>query len=65
MTPSAAPSSGFRGPRSGLVKLLDIAKGGMGTVELSLRREGGFRRLCAVKRAKQEPSAREMFGKRR
>jgi len=65
MTPSAAPSSGFRGPRSGLVKLLDIAKGGMGTVELSLRREGGFRRLCAVKRLHphllQDEDLRAMF----
>jgi serine/threonine-protein kinase len=31
-------------------KLLDLAKGGMGTVELSLRRDGEFRRVCAVKR---------------
>jgi hypothetical protein len=47
---SASPQRGFHGPRSGLLKLLDLAKGGMGTVELGLRREGGFRRLYAVKR---------------
>ena len=40
----------FTGPRTGLLKLLELAKGGMGTVELGLRREGGFRRLYAVKR---------------
>ncbi len=38
------------GSRSGLLKLFDLAKGGMGTVELALRREGEFRRLHAVKR---------------
>jgi eukaryotic-like serine/threonine-protein kinase len=50
MPTSTSPPSGFRGPRSRLIKLLDLAKGGMGTVELGLRREGGFRRLYAVKR---------------
>jgi serine/threonine-protein kinase len=50
MPTSTSPQRGFHGPRSGLLKLLDLAKGGMGTVELGLRREGGFRRLYAVKR---------------
>ena len=50
MPPSTSSPPGFKGPRTGLVKLLDLAKGGMGTVELGLRREGGFRRLYAVKR---------------
>jgi serine/threonine-protein kinase len=50
MPPSTSLPPGFKGPRTGLVKLLDLAKGGMGTVELGLRREGGFRRLYAVKR---------------
>lgn len=50
MPTSTSPPRGFHGPRTGLLKLLDLAKGGMGTVELGLRREGGFRRLYAVKR---------------
>ena len=50
MTRIAPPSTRPPAPRAGLVKLLEIAKGGMGTVELCLRREGEFRRLCAVKR---------------
>jgi serine/threonine-protein kinase len=50
MPTSTPPPRGFNGPRTGLLKLLDLAKGGMGTVELGLRREGEFRRLYAVKR---------------
>ncbi len=50
MPTSTSPPRGFNGRRPGLVKLLDLARGGMGTVELGLRREGGFRRLYAVKR---------------
>jgi tRNA A-37 threonylcarbamoyl transferase component Bud32 len=50
MPTSNSPPRGATGPRSGLLKLFDLAKGGMGTVELALRREGEFRRLHAVKR---------------
>jgi serine/threonine-protein kinase len=50
MPTSTSPPRGFNGPRTGLLKLLDLARGGMGTVELGLRREGEFRRLYAVKR---------------
>jgi eukaryotic-like serine/threonine-protein kinase len=50
MPTSISPPRSFPGARAGLLKLLDLAKGGMGTVELGLRREGGFRRLYAVKR---------------
>ena len=45
MPTSTSPPSGSTGSRSGLLKLLDLAKGGMGTVELALRREGEFRRI--------------------
>lgn len=50
MPTSNSPQRGATGSRSGLLKLFDLAKGGMGTVELGLRREGEFRRLHAVKR---------------
>lgn len=50
MPTSNSPPSGSTRSRGGLLKLLDLAKGGMGTVELALRREGEFRRLHAVKR---------------
>ena len=50
MPTSNSPPRGATGSRSGLLKLFDLAKGGMGTVELALRREGEFRRLHAVKR---------------
>ena len=50
MPTSNSPPRGATGSRSGLLKLFDLAKGGMGTVELVLRREGEFRRLHAVKR---------------
>ncbi len=47
---SPLPKVGQGTPLGGLVKLLDLAKGGMGRVELALRREGEFRRVYAVKR---------------
>lgn len=47
---SPVPKVGQETPLGGLVKLLDLAKGGMGRVELALRREGEFRRVYAVKR---------------
>jgi eukaryotic-like serine/threonine-protein kinase len=50
MPTSNSPPRGSTGSRAGLLKLFDLAKGGMGTVELALRREGEFRRLHAVKR---------------
>ena len=39
-----------RGPRTTFVKVADVARGGMGKVELVLRRDGRFRRLYALKR---------------
>lgn len=47
------------------IRVLELARGGMGTVEVVLRTERGFRRLQAVKRLlpehRSDPSFREMF----
>jgi serine/threonine-protein kinase len=52
------------GPSS-YVRVAEIAAGGMGRVELALRKEGAFRRLYAVKRLHSilvsDASVREMF----
>ena len=37
-----------------LTVLQELARGGMGTVELVMRRDGGFRRLYALKRPHAE-----------
>ncbi|MBX3248982.1 MAG: serine/threonine protein kinase [Myxococcales bacterium] len=51
-------------PRS-LLTVKEVARGGLGIVELALRREGRFERLCAVKRPHphllHSPDAVEMF----
>jgi len=45
--------------------LKDLAKGGMGTVEIAIREEGAFRRVYAVKRLREayldDPAVRAMF----
>jgi serine/threonine-protein kinase len=44
---------------------MELARGGMGTVEIVLRKDGGFRRLLAIKRLlpayRDDPTFRDMF----
>lgn len=51
--------------KSTYVRVCELAKGGMGTVELAVRREGTFRRLYAIKRLREsyreDPEFRAMF----
>ena len=55
--PDASPSS--------YVRVCELAEGGMGRVDLALRREGAFQRLYAIKRLqphlRNDPDFRQMF----
>ncbi len=52
-------------PRGPYVRLFDLSEGGMGRVELTVRKDGRFERLYAVKRLQPsvqgDPDARAMF----
>lgn len=58
-------SGGARTSTGTYVRLCEIASGGMGSVELAMRREGSFRRLFAIKRLlanfREDQDVRAMF----
>jgi serine/threonine protein kinase len=59
------PTRSSMTPSTGYTKVVPIAKGGLGTVELVLRLDGRFRRLYAQKRLhphlRDDPDIRELF----
>src|SRR5688572_8903729 len=64
-TPSMSADGALPPGRGELVRICELDKGGMGRVDLVLRRDGRFERLYAVKRMhaayRDDPSVFEMF----